>query len=312
MGLSTVHISPEPPRATNGVAEYMKDHRHNLTLKEDIFYIEMADGVENEGGVYKIAEDVPSIEISVGGSLAVVKTGLKFDTSRDVGGIRGDISGYSSASRRRMMRLISSTERSNRPLFVTLTYPDIYNHDHTAWKRDIDVFSKRFARSFEDSSFIWRIEFKERKSGSCKGEIAPHFHLLAWGIGLREARRFIGKAWYEVVGSGSKEHRKAGVSVERVRGWRGTISYTSKYIAKSDTFPAGWNGRVWGAKNREKMPIAPKVMIMITQDVATKCVRLGRKFIGAGGRSFLFGLTWIVNGERMLDYLEFLDAQGSC
>lgn len=306
MGLSTLHIRPRPPRPLSGVADYMKDHKGHLLSKTEQLYVDMADGV----GEYVLTDRVefagPVVEIRVGGSLVVAKTGLTMGNQGDIGGDRGDVLGYSSDSRRRLMRLIASTEKQQKPLFVTMTYPDEFDEAIETWKRDIKVFGQRFLRAFPDASYIWRIEFKERQSGVSEGKIAPHFHLLVWGVTMQNMKRFITEAWFGVVNSGNEDHYRAGTRCEYVREWRGTMRYTSKYITKTDTFPPGWQGRVWGVVGRDKLPLAPLVTIMVSTDIAIKVVRLGRKFIGAKGRSFVFGLTWIIDGDRLLDYLEFL------
>ena len=46
---------------------------------------------------------------------------------------------------------------------------------------------------------------------------------------------------------------------------------------------------------------------MLTDDMANKAVRAGRKMIGLTGVSLVYGLTWLINGENFLDYLVFLE-----
>jgi hypothetical protein len=35
------------------------------------------------------------------------------------------------------------------------------------------------------AAIIWKMEFKERQSGMNKGKIAPHYHLLVFGVSRR-------------------------------------------------------------------------------------------------------------------------------
>jgi len=204
------------------------------------------------------------------------------------------------------MRLIASLERDARPVFVTLTYPDVFPDSLAKWKRDIDVFGKRLARAYPEAGFLWRIEFKERRSGANAGRVAPHFHLLVYGAKYRDLLGWVSVNWWQVVGSGDGDHLRAGTRVEHIYSWGGIMRYVGKYIAKEDDYPLGWQGRAWGIVGRKNLPWAIEVVISLAQDESIKLVRLGRKMIRAKGRSFSMGLAWIVNAERVLDYLEFL------
>ncbi len=305
MGLSTLHISPFQEKDPSiDLAKYYKDHSALLS-KTDLDYMAMADGRSpTTAGRYEFVPDEPRLILRLGGSLVQVKTGL--GGSSLGGGVRGDVVSFSSASRLRLMRLIASFERDERPVFVTMTYPDIFPDSKEKWKRDIDVFGKRLARKYPEAGFIWRIEFKERQSGVSMGRVAPHFHLLVYGAGYRDLLGWVADAWWEVVGSGDSDHLEAGTRVEHIRSWGGIMRYVGKYIAKEDEYPEDWQGRAWGIIGRENLPWAVEVVISLTEDESIKLVRLGRKMIGAKGRSFSYGLTWIVNAVRVLDYLEFL------
>lgn len=305
LGLSTLHTSPfqEIPPPPSGLQEYYRDHRA-LATRTEIEWMARADGRSlSVSGRYEFKPDEPKLILRLGGSLSQVKTGVGGGPG---GGARGLVTGFSSASRRRLMRLIASLERGERPIFVTLTYPDLFSDQLDKWKRDIDAFGKRLARRHPQAGFIWRIEFKERKSGTNVGKMAPHFHLLVYGVGKGDLLAWVPKAWWGVVASGDRDHLRAGTRVERIYSWGGVMRYVGKYIAKEDRYPEDWQGRAWGIVGRSNLPWAVEVIIDLTQEQSVKLVRLGRKMIGAKGRSFNHGLTWIVNAERVLDYLEFL------
>ena len=313
-----MHTSPlqgfSPPfSSSEDRARALRDYyeAHNALLsRADFEYMTMADGRQSSmGGAYVYEERPAEVTLSVGGSLAKVTPAgpLPGSGNAEPGRAPGDIVGFSTHSRRRLMRLIASTERSNRPLFVTLTYPDRFDQDKVKWKRDMDVFGKRFSRAFPDSGFLWRIEFKERLSGVNAGQIAPHFHLLVWDVPITNFRDFADMAWYSIVGSADKRHRKAGVSSERVRQWGGTMAYVAKYIAKIEAFPLDWSGRVWGVVGRERIPWAVMITIEISDVAGIKLTRLARKMMGLKGRVLPFGVTFLLNTERVLDYLEWLE-----
>lgn len=68
------------------------------------------------------------------------------------------------------------------PYFVTLTYPDQYLPEPKSWKRDMATFVKRLRREHSEACGFWKMELKVRQSGAYQGRIAPHFHLLVWGV----------------------------------------------------------------------------------------------------------------------------------
>lgn len=303
-GLSTIHTSPHhqnPALGRMSHAEYYDLHYAGLS------------GAQNEArsperyidGMRPLDEAVyvrpePSLTLYVGGSLAKVSSGMP---GVFTGATRGDVLGFSSAARRRLMRLIASIRRGERPAFVTLTYPDDIPDTKKA-KRDIDAFGKRFLREYPEGCFIWRVEEVRRKSGVNAGEFAPHFHALVYGPALVPLRKFCSRAWYDVVGSGDVKHLNAGTSVDRVHSFGGIMRYVSKYIAKEDVGGGVWTGRVWGVIGRGNIPFAVEVVITLTDWEFGNLTRLARRMIGSKGKSFPFGLTWIANVERVLDYLE--------
>lgn len=296
----------------DSVSEYLRLHRGGLT-RSQLEYVSLADNVRVASGISRLEIEPATIKISVGGGLVTVRPSMPEGFgSQNSGkaGVRGEVVSFSAAARRRMMRLIASTEIDKRPIFSTLTLPDVFSSDMAKWKRDIDALGKRFRRKFPSGSLVWRIEFKERKSGGSVGLMAPHFHLLVWGVFLVEFRRWVAEAWYEVVGSGSRDHFMAGTSSERVRKWSGVNYYASKYVAKVGAFPDGWRGKSWGVIGRENLPVAEVVIVELADTVAIKLIRLGRKMTRLGGKDLRFGLTWIVRGERVLDYLEWYADEG--
>lgn len=304
MGLSTSHTSPSFQEVPSPFGIFGPSVGGGLSTAEEK-YVRLANISTLE--FFRLPEfrlHEPKMTVMSGGSLVTVKTGRVRVGSG--GGGRGEVTGFSSASRRRLMRLVASLERDARPIFVTLTYPDVFPADLDRWKRDIDVFGKRLARKSTQAGFLWRLEFKERKSGASAGMLAPHFHLLVYGASYRDLIAWIPRTWWEVVGSGNSKHFRAGTRVEHIYSWGGIMRYVGKYIAKEEDYPPGWKGRVWGVVGRANLPWAVKVVINLTEDESIKLVRLGRKMIGVKGRSFPYGLTWIVNAERVLDYMEFI------
>jgi hypothetical protein len=106
---------------------------------------------------------------------------------------RGVCKGFSFGSRRRMLdRLNQVSVAADHPDFVTLTLPDdcfddcVSTFAKTA-KGLLDVLLKRLSRACPSACGFWRIEWKARKSGLHEGKLFPHFHLLVWGLPVRDA-----------------------------------------------------------------------------------------------------------------------------
>ena len=122
-------------------------------------------------------EIVPKAIVAENGCLVkIVKGRVKFDEKKKVEyRPRGKVVIFSKKSRARLLKMLGKLRRDEKPLFVTLTYPDQFPDDPLKIRRDLDCFGKRFRRKWPGGSFIWRLEYKTRKSGERQGEIAPHF-----------------------------------------------------------------------------------------------------------------------------------------
>jgi hypothetical protein len=101
-----------------------------------------------------------------------------------------------------MLELLAKVEQNAVPLAFTLTYPDNFPLYREDYKGHLEAFCDRMQRRWPGAAVIWKLEFKERQSGMNKGKIAPHYHLLVFGVPWRF--RF-------------KEERGESVSLRRVR-----------------------------------------------------------------------------------------------
>lgn len=233
----------------------------------------------------EVVSEVPTEYQEESCLVSVLPSGLRASRRRPLwsraqkaGGERGEVKGFSVASRRRLVERLQSVawadlaakgKRSARArgLFLTLTYPDQYP---AAWswdeqmgatvdcidaakvKRDIDAIGKRLARWPDFQGVVWRLEIEPRKSGTRAGRWAPHFHLVAVfseAVSVRHFRRWLSGAWAQVVGSGDPRHLKAGTRADRLynEGAGRLAGYVAKYCAKGTEAPAEvWRGRWWG------------------------------------------------------------------
>lgn len=98
---------------------------------------------------------------------------------------RGEVSAFTEPSRRRFLHLLASLRREAEPVFVTLTYPDSFPTYSADYKRHLELFSQRLRRRWPEMALIWKLEFQTRKSGENQGKIAPHYHLILYGVPLR-------------------------------------------------------------------------------------------------------------------------------
>lgn len=165
-------------------------------------------------------------------------------------GKHGKISRFSSASRKKLLRYMAKIDRSQldcAPLFVTLTYGRDYPDDAMECKRHLDNFLKRLAYKFPQATTVWRAEFQKRG--------ALHFHMIIFCVQYI-CKDWLAKAWNDVI-AGDEDHLKAGTSIERSSGYKHTIGYCSKYVAKKtesildDELKVKEIGRHWGISNRQ-------------------------------------------------------------
>lgn len=180
----------------------------------------------------------------------------------------GDIVGFSSGSRRRLMRYFQGVKKGTTVNFCTATLPDEFyffvreeleknaaaaakESDSTpesvthemvltslgfVFRRMIDALGKRFLRRFPEGSFIWRMEDETRKTGVWQGERFPHGHIATLGIGYKEMAAFFADAWYDLVGHGSKDAKwfnsvERAKAVQKMRSRKEMMGYISKAVA---------------------------------------------------------------------------------
>jgi len=168
---------------------------------------------------------------------------------------RGKITDFTPKSRTRLIRKLAKARTTRHGYFITLTYPDIFPFDAQSWKNHLHTITVYLQRRFPGCSGLWRMEFKVRKTGEYhEGFIAPHFHLLVFGVALpQEAeyrlKKWISVTWAKIVNSDDHRHLKAGTNVRPILNKKHAYRYVAKYAAKlhNDEFSIVANvGRHWG------------------------------------------------------------------
>ena len=246
-------------------------------------------------------ESVPTVTVALGGRYMRVH-GRAPVVLLNNSKTRGRITGYTYASRRRLMHLLHQIDREATaylPLFITLTYPSIYPATALETKRHLDSFCKRLLRRYKDVCIIWKLEYQHRG--------APHYHLLVFGVPYLP-RDEIAQAWYKVVGSDDTRHRQAGTRVERIASWNGVISYAAKYLGKvvqatGDISP----GRFWGVYGRRNLPIRLLVRVISWQSFYWLRRRLWRRAkglsIATGRRGHYAGIIQFIGATGAIALL---------
>jgi hypothetical protein len=242
-------------------------------------------------------------KVKIWGQGNLIKAERSIERMHYGGGKRKKINGLSRAARRRMMYQLCMTQTAVKPNFVTLTYPDHFNTDPRVWKRDLDTFFKRMERENPGASAFWRLDLKVRKSGDNVGKVAPHYHILTWGVDYLELLVFVRKAWWEVVGSGNEDHYKAGVRVERIKTDNGVKRYAAKYASKIEgevenyqiAEKQGVVGRLWGKFNSENIPWSSVEEIETDDKEVINLFRLMRRYAHLKMRSSTLSMTLMVN-----------------
>jgi hypothetical protein len=150
-------------------------------------------------------------------------------------------------------------------LFCTLTYPDsVSERDYK--RRSMDRYLwHRFVEKYLNAMIptIWRVEWKPRLTGSRKGRVEPHWHLLLL------TREFlphdkVREWWRKSIGYGDGP---LSTDIRRVSGTEGAIRYVAKYTAKCTSLDIvtyhnnlAISGRHWGVLRRSLIPLAEQVI----------------------------------------------------
>jgi hypothetical protein len=206
--------------------------------------------VRNRSGWDPFRRPSKSFSLRVSGSVLEVSGKLHSESNtRNRVSKRSEITGFSSASRRRLFKLCAAIpwDLFGRSSFVTLTYPRNFTLDGERVKRDLDTFYKAVDYNYGKPRGVWKMEFQRRG--------APHFHMVLAGIeDTNEFRAWVSATWCRIVGSGDLRHLTAGTQVQRLREnpaayFAGYVGFTKGSKEYQHYAPEGYEklGRYWGA-----------------------------------------------------------------
>lgn len=161
--------------------------------------------------------------------------------------IRGKVTEFSKASRRRLAFVASNTTVPLRTM-ITLTYPAEYPSDGKTVKAHLRTFLTWLQKETGGCEYLWFLEFQQRG--------APHFHILTdWPLPKHRGNKVlwyakIAKRWYDIADTGDPKHLQAGTRTETLRSAEGGARYAVKYAQKmrQKTVPETYQdvGRFWG------------------------------------------------------------------
>jgi len=177
---------------------------------------------------------------------------------------RGAIGPWSQQSRMKMLRFLNRIDyaRIGPSLFLTLTYPDrAMKIPYKQRTMQRSVFMRHIETHLgQRVPSIWRVEWEERKSGQYTGNLAPHFHLMLFGVQWLPWQR-VRNWWRRSIQAGKGP---LVTEVKRIYNEDGACRYLSKYVSKyrsldiSSYLNSGLEfGRHWGVTRRELIPLCP-------------------------------------------------------
>ncbi len=145
-----------------------------------------------------------------------------------------DIRTFSSNSRRRFIKQMAkiNLQMYGKPLFVTLTYHNVYPDNSKDLQKQLNYFLTLLRTAKLRYHYVWRLEFQERG--------APHFHLILFP--LKESnpdklyiyKNNILKMWRTSLYDWDESMQLFSVDVKMLKGKKHIFQYISKYAAKKD------------------------------------------------------------------------------
>lgn len=183
------------------------------------------------------------------------------------GGKKMQVSYFSRKSRLNLLKILARVdfEKMGRPLFITLTYPpEILPRTAREMSQHRYEFF-RYLEQYEGKHLcsLWRIEWKERKTGDKKNYIYPHFHLLIFNVPFIRKER-INEFWKRAINHVGYLR----TDVQKAQRTHKAAFYCAKYASKdSSSLVHGAylnnkiDGRVWGIVRKNLLVFCTHVLV---------------------------------------------------
>lgn len=185
---------------------------------------------------------------------------------------RSEITAYSKGSRRRhreALQRVAWARHSSRWMSITLTLPgrDVeIEKDGRVVHGYREAFLRRCRRRYPRCPFTWKLEFQARGAAHFSVLLGlPSRDILQRPHDLGVLRSWVAQSWFEIVGSGSASHLRAGTQVDEVRDIRRLRTYMVGELVKGrkskeyqHNVPEGYQhvGRWWGMSRDLREPVS--------------------------------------------------------
>lgn len=207
------------------------------------------------------------------------------------------------------MRVFTRAGKLDRPLIITLTYPDEFAFHgfqkgsdplpqaHQFMRLAREAFRKRMLRLYEGTWWFCRVEWLPRRSGAFIGEFAPHMHYICSGLqnDLADIRKIVFAAWHEILQGllPSVNIQRPIMQIETPRNNRQLYKYVTKYVTKegldlvciwleSCNIPS--LGRHWTVFGDYTAPVVAKVQMTYQQFILLR--RLASRWLRNKNRRY--------------------------
>lgn len=212
----------------------------------------------NKPGKY----DTANWTVEIQGDLTQVKaTGPRLFVNKTKK--RKCINAFSAASRLRVLKLIARVDWNQflPGVFITLTYPDnMVGLTYKERSKHRYLFHRAMERYLGTKvASLWRIEWVPRRSGTWKGFLIPHLHLLVSKVSYIPWR-VVREWWRSAIGASGYLH----TWIEKIEEAGHAAKYCCKYVAKQHSFiSAAYHntrvtvGRMWGVLRARQIARCP-------------------------------------------------------
>jgi len=206
---------------------------------------------------------------------------------------RGKIQSFSTKSRARMIQLMASlTIPPN--LWCDFTFSDDVmmglNESERAKlsSQKMDKFEKWFLKKYPIGFMVWRRDWELRKSGSLKGQLCPHFHVLFYIPDLTPKNHVVTSLsmlghWVAITGTNNPKALKVAMhekSYRLIDSLKMAQVYVSKYVAKKEYHKIDDDislGRFWGKVGL--LPIGKTTYEKLTESEEVLLRRFLRRYV---------------------------------
>jgi hypothetical protein len=168
---------------------------------------------------------------------------------------RGEVTGFSRSSQKRMMLLASAWEVQHSLAISTVTYGRNFPDRRSGAEKHRRLLADAMRRDWPSTAALWRLEYQQRG--------APHYHLLV-DLPQRDLiafRQWLAKTWGRIIGFPGR------CQTDFARNSDAARFYLAKEVGKSCQSRSDDNGRWWGVINRKAMTLQ-SIVLHLASDLA--------------------------------------------